>query len=336
MQILVVAAILGAGIFLIFLGLAGSGGSGSGMSARLERYAAGKEQAPAAQASGASLGDALAQSVALAQLNKIVEQRDFGANLARDIARADLKLKPGEFIAIWIGVVITVPFAFLFVGLVFKPLQSPLALLIGALIGFILPRMWLNRRRASRLAAFNKQLPDTITLIANALRAGSSFLQAIEMVVREGQPPVTTEFNRVVREVNLGLAFDVALDNMVRRVRSDDLELMATAITIQHQVGGNLAEILDSIAFTIRERVRIKGEIRTLTAQQRLSGYVVAFLPIGLVGVLFVIAPKFMEPMFANPPGIAGLPAGLIILGFAGFMMFIGFVLIQKIVQIEV
>ena len=121
------------------------------------------------------------------------------------------------------------------------------------------------------------------------------------MVVREAQPPVTTEFGRVVREVNLGLAFDVALENMVRRVRSDDLELMATAITIQHQVGGNLAEILDSIAFTIRERVRIKGEIRTLTAQQRMSGYVVAFLPIGLVGVLFVIAPKFMQPMFDEP-----------------------------------
>ena len=111
----------------------------------------------------------------------------------------------------------------------------------------------------SRLNAFNKQLPDTITLIANALRAGSSFLQAIEMVVREGQPPVTAEFGRVVREVNLGLAFDVALDNMVRRVRSDDLELMATAITIQHQVGGNLAEILNSIAFTIRERVESRA-----------------------------------------------------------------------------
>ena len=116
------------------------------------------------------------------------------------------------------------------------------------------------------------------------------------MVVRETQPPISTEFNRVIREVNLGLPFEQALDNLVRRVRSDDLELMVTAINIQHQVGGNLAEILDSIAFTIRERVRIKGEIRTLTAQQRMSGYVVGFLPIGLAGILFVIAPKFMEP----------------------------------------
>jgi tight adherence protein B len=208
--------------------------------------------------------------------------------------------------------------------------------LIGAAIGFFLPRMWLGRRRASRLNAFNKQLPDTITLIANALRAGSSFLQAIEMVVREAQPPITVEFGRVVREVNLGLAFDVALENMVRRVRSDDLELMATAITIQHQVGGNLAEILDSIAFTIRERVRIKGEIRTLTAQQRMTGYVVAGMPIGLMVLMMVIAPTFMNPLFENPPGIMGLPAGMIVLAIGGVLMFIGFIAIRRIVAIEV
>jgi tight adherence protein B len=200
----------------------------------------------------------------------------------------------------------------------------------------MIPRFWLGRRRSGRLNAFNKQLPDTITLIANALRAGSSFLQAIEMVVREAQPPITTEFSRVVREVNLGLAFDAALENMVRRVRSDDLELMTTAITIQHQVGGNLAEILDSIAFTIRERVRIKGEIKTLTSQQRMSGYVVAALPIGLIAFLMVIAPGFMQPMFQKPPEIAGLPAGVIILAVAGFSMFIGFMAIRRIVDIEV
>jgi tight adherence protein B len=123
---------------------------------------------------------------------------------------------------------------------------------------------------------------------------------------------------------------------MVRRVKSDDLELMATAISIQHTVGGNLAEILDSIAFTIRERVRIKGEIKTLTAQQRLSGYVVGFLPIGLAGFIFVAAPKFFEPMFQKPPDLIGIPAGVVILFIGGFMMFIGFMLIRKIVDIEV
>jgi tight adherence protein B len=123
---------------------------------------------------------------------------------------------------------------------------------------------------------------------------------------------------------------------MVRRVRSDDLELMATAIAIQHTVGGNLAEILDSIAFTIRERVRIQGEIQTLTAQQRLSGYVVGFLPIALAGFLFIAAPGFMQPMFDPRASIGGLPAGVVILFIGGFAMFMGFMFIRRIVDIEV
>jgi tight adherence protein B len=215
-------------------------------------------------------------------------------------------------------------------------LRNPIALVVGLILGFLLPRFWLNRRKSSRLNAFNKQLPDTITLIANGLRSGSSFLQAIEMVLREAGPPVSTEFGRVIREVNLGLALDEALENIVRRVKSDDLELMVVAISIQHTVGGNLAEILDSIAYTIRERVRIKGEIRTLTAQQRLSGYVVGFLPFALAGFIFLVAPTFFQPMFVNPPGILGLPAGVIILSIGGIMMAAGFIFIRRIVDIEV
>jgi tight adherence protein B len=330
---LAVAGVAAAAIFLIAIGIATSG-RGSGVSARLERYAAGRDTKAGATAGG--LSEIISQSVALAQLNRVVEQRDFGANLARDIARADLRLKPSEFLAIWAGSIVGVPFLFVVLSLGLPALRSPLALLVGAFIGFMLPRFWLGRRKSGRLGAFNKQLPDTITLLANGLRAGSSFLQAVELVVRESRPPVSTEFSRVIREVNLGLPFEQAMENMVRRVRSDDLELMATAINIQHTVGGNLAEILDSIAFTIRERIRIKGEIRTLTAQQRLSGYVVGFLPIALAGFLFVAAPNFMQPMFEKPPEAFGLPLGVVILLFGGFMMFIGFLLIRKIVDIEV
>ena len=334
MQTSLIVAIVAAGaVILIALGLATSGG-GSGVSARLERYASGKPDAKAA--AGGGLAEMLNQSVALANLNRVVEQRDFGANLARDIARADLKLKISEYFMIWIGTTLGVPAVMLALSLVMPALGNPFLLMVGGLIGFMIPRFWLGRRKSGRLNQFNKQLPDTITLIANGLRAGSSFLQAIELVVREARPPVSIEFGRVIREVNLGLAFDEALENMVRRVRSDDLELMATAISIQHNVGGNLAEILDSIAYTIRERVRIKGEIRTLTAQQRLSGYVVGLLPIGLAGFLFIAAPGFMAPMFDDSVNIAGLPAGVIILIFGGFMMFIGFMFIRKIVDIEV
>jgi tight adherence protein B len=333
---LVIAAVAALAILLIAVGISMSSG-GSGINARLERYASGRSDKPA-KASGDSqnLAAAIQSSATLAQLNKVVEQRDFGANLAREIARADLQLKVSEYLMLWTGVTVGVPLIMLAFSLVLPALRNPLILLVGLLVGFMLPRFWLNRRKGGRIKAFNKQLPDTITLIANALRAGSSFLQAIELVVREGRPPVSTEFNRVIREVNLGLSFDVALENMVRRVRSDDLELMATAISIQHTVGGNLAEILDSIAFTIRERVRIKGEISTLTAQQRMSGYVVGFLPIGLAGFLFIVAPSFMAPLFMNPPGFMGLPLGVLILFLGGISMFIGFMLIRRIVDIEV
>ena len=330
---LAVAGVAAAAIFLIAMGIATSG-SGSQLSQRLERYAS--ADVKKATAGGGGLQEMIQSSVALAQLNKVVEQRDFGANLARDIARADLKLKVSEFLGIWAASIVGVPVLMVVLSLGLPTLRNPVVLLIGVLFGFFLPRLWLGRRKAGRLNAFNKQLPDTITLLANALRAGSSFLQAIELVVRESRPPVSLEFSRVIREVNLGLPFEQALENMVRRVRSDDLELMATAISIQHTVGGNLAEILDSIAYTIRERVRIQGEIKTLTAQQRLSGYVVGFLPIGLAGFLFVAAPNFMDPMFRNPPDVLGLPAGVVILIFGGVMMFIGFMFIRKIVDIEV
>jgi tight adherence protein B len=219
---------------------------------------------------------------------------------------------------------------------IFSSLSNPLFLIVGAIVGFFLPRFWVSRRKSSRLKKFNDQLADTITLIANALRAGASFLQSVEMVVRETPAPMSTEFARVVREVNLGLPFDQALDNMVRRVRSEDLDLMVTAISIQHQVGGNLAEILDSIAFTIRERVRIKGEIRTLTAQQRMSGLIIGLLPIALFAMLSIIAPSFMGALFDQKVKLAGLPAGVILLGAGGFMMLLGFLAIRRIVDIEV
>ena len=332
---LAVAGAAALAIVLIAAGIATSG-SGSGISARLERYASGREAQKAAPTGQGAIADMLAQSATMASLNKVVEQRDFGANLARELARADLKLKVSEYLILWAGVTIGLPILFLLFSFAFPALGSPLALLIGALVGFLLPRFWLGRRKSGRLNAFNKQLPDTITLVANSLRAGSSFLQAVEMVVRESRPPISTEFGRVIREVNLGLPFESALENMVRRVRSDDLELMVTAISIQHTVGGNLAEILDSIAFTIRERIRIQGEIRVLTAQQRLSGYVVGFLPIGLTAFLFVAAPGFMDPMFDPEVNIGGLPAGIIIMALGGVAMFFGFMLIRKIVDIEV
>jgi tight adherence protein B len=332
---IIIAVVAAAAILLIAVGIASSGG-GSGVSARLERYASGRQEVKKTDTANASLGELIQQSAAISQLNKVVEQRDFGANLSRELARADLKLKVSEYLFIWGAAIVGIPVLLFLAGFALSALQNPIVLLVGAIVGFFLPRWYVRRRQGKRLNQFNKQLPDTITLIANALRAGSSFLQAIELVVREARPPISTEFARVIREVNLGLPFETALENLVRRVRSEDLELMVTAISIQYTVGGNLAEILDSIAYTIRERVRIKGEIRTLTAQQRMSGYVVAFLPIGLAGFLFIIAPTFMEPMFDSSVSVLGIPVGVILIAMGGFMMFIGFMIIRRIVDIEV
>jgi tight adherence protein B len=335
---LAVAVLAAFAILLIFWGLFGS--RGGDVYERLERYgsAAGQQKAESKdKGERPSVRDLLASSKALTDFNTLVEKRDWGANLARDLARADLALKPSEYLAIRAGAILGLPAAVFLIGNTLVPaIGNPLGYLVAGVVGWWIPRFWVGYRQGRRLKAFNGRLADTITLIANSLRAGSSFLQAIEMVVRETMPPISTEFNRVIREVNLGLPFEQALNNMVRRVRSEDLELMTTAISIQHQVGGNLAEILDSIAFTIRERVRIKGEIKTLTAQQRMSGYVVGFLPIGLVGILMVIAPEFMEPMFMKPPELLGLPLGVVILAIGGFMMFLGFLAIRRIVDIEV
>jgi tight adherence protein B len=332
--VLVAAAAAAVGIILIFIAFATR--SGSVVTSRLERYVTSGQEQAQETADGRSWAQTLAANPALLAINRSLERQDFGSQLATDLARADLRLRVSEYLALWAATTVGVPVLMLALSPIFKTLAHPLFLIVGVAIGFILPRLWVGRRQAGRLNAFNTQLADTITLVANALRAGASFLQSIEMVVRETQPPVSTEFQRVVREVNLGLPFTQALENMVRRVKSDDLELMVTAISIQHQVGGNLAEILDSIAFTIRERVRIKGEIRTLTAQQRLSGLIVGLLPVALFVFLSIVSPNFIGALFDPKVKVADLPAGAILLGFGGFMMAIGFLAIRRIVDIEV
>jgi tight adherence protein B len=336
---LLTAGAAGAAALLLVWGV--FGGRRAEAIRRLDPYGPGGQQAAPstaqATAQRASIGELVSASAPLSALNRAMEQRSWSEELAREMARADLALRPVEYITLRVGVIVAaVAIDWVLGAVIFPPLSHPLALAIAGIIGFFVPLIWIGRRKGKRVNAFNAGLADTITLIANALRSGSSFLQSIEMAVRESQPPISTEFNRVIREVSFGLSLEQALANMLRRVHSDDLELLTTAVTIQYQVGGNLAEILDTIAFTIRERVRIKGEIRTLTAQQRLSGYIVGFLPIGLVVLLAVIAPKFMNPMFANPPGMFGIPVGVILLLLGATSMIFGFLIIRRIVDIEV
>ncbi|MCL7452941.1 MAG: type II secretion system F family protein, partial [Anaerolineae bacterium] len=201
--------------------------------------------------------------------------------------------------------------------------------LVAAFIGFFVPRIYVNMRKRRRLHNFNDQLGDTINLLANSLRSGFSIVQSMETVARELPDPIASEFHRVTQEIGLGLTYEEALNNMLRRVPSDDLDLMITAVNIQTRVGGNLAEILDTIGHTIRERVRIKGEIRVLTAQQMISGYILTFLPVILGLVLYLINRPYIGRMFTDP-------CGWIMIGVSMVMITIGFFIIRKIVDIEV
>ncbi|RME42981.1 MAG: secretion system protein, partial [Caldilineae bacterium] len=219
--------------------------------------------------------------------------------------------------------------------LIYKNLPLTLG---GAVLGFFLPRFYLGMRKRKRLKLFHDQLGDTINLMANGLRAGYSILQAMESVADEMPDPIAEEFKRVVREIQLGVPTEQAMNNMARRVPSDDLDLMITAINVQHEVGGNLAEILEVIGFVIRERVRIAGEIKTLTAQGMLSGYVISFLPIVLGLILFAMNQEYLGRMIfpCEETPCKTQPCGWIMTGVALGMIAIGFFAIQKIVRIEV
>jgi tight adherence protein B len=199
-----------------------------------------------------------------------------------------------------------------------------------AFVGFFAPRIYVSRATSQRLIKFEQQLPDTLGLWVNALRSGYSVLQAMEAISKDAPEPTATEFKRVVQEVSLGIDLEDALEHLLGRVESEDLDLVVTAVNIQREVGGNLAEILEVISHTIRERIKLKGEIRVMTSQGRITGYLISGLPIILALFLLTIQPDFMSPMFENR--LCGWPmlgAGLALIG-------IGTAIIQKIVNIEI
>jgi len=257
------------------------------------------------------------------RLEASVSGRTFAATLQTELARANVRLTVGEFLILQVSAaVITGALAFVISG------THLVAALFGA-FGWFLPKVWIGRRQAGRLKAFDNQLADTIALMSNSLRSGLSLVQAMEMISREAEPPVSDEFQRVVREIGLGVGPQEALLHLVRRVASDDLDLMVVAILVQFEIGGNLSRILDSIASTMRERVKLNGEIRTMSAQGRMAGYVLSGMPVAIGGVLMLIAPSYMGALFTPGPWLA-LPVA----AFVGIL--IGSLTIRKLVAIEV
>ena len=274
-------------------------------------------------------GDKQSSSIVTDWFNDQVTRTSFGDGISRELARADLKLKPGEYISLMI--ISTVGMGFLGYFLA----GGILGMIIGAAVGIFLPRFYVKRQQSKRLVRFNEQLSDMLNLMVNGLRAGYSTMQAMEAVSKELPAPICDEFRRVVQEMQLGISMQVSLDNLLRRIPSEDLDLVITAINVQREVGGNLAEILDTISYTIRERVRIKGEIRVLTTQVMYSGRFLSILPLLVILLLYFLNRPYMMEFF-NPENNSSLPCGYIALACGAALIISGYVVMNKMADIEV
>lgn len=239
------------------------------------------------------------------------------------LTKAGIPLRPEELT----GMSVTMSIVGLAVGLVArKGVILPLGL---AIAGAVTPGLWVMRAKRVRAAKLEIELVDALTLIANSLRAGHSFMQALELVGKDAPPPLGPELAKVLRDSRLGMSIDDAFAGLVSRFDSRDLELAVTGVLIQRQVGGNLAQVLDSIASTIEKRIKARGKIRTLTAQGRVSAWVISILPFAMAGVMFGMYPDFGSIMLNNPLGIG-------MLAFGAVSLVLGILLVRKVVTIDV
>jgi len=248
--------------------------------------------------------------------------KKLGKKIDKKLEEADILLRGSEFVAMVMA--ISVGATLVSFALTVKLFLSIIAGIIASIIPFVI----VNSTRQKRLANFHSQIGDALTIMSNSLRSGFSFIQSMDMVSKELADPIKKEFNRTIVEINMGASTETALLNLAKRVNSDDLDLIITAVLIQRQVGGNLAEVLDNIAAAVRERIRIKGEIKTLTAQGRISGLIIGLLPFLLLAFMLVANPQYIMELFTTK-------IGLIMLTFAVLGQIIGLMIIRRIVDIR-
>jgi len=235
--------------------------------------------------------------------------------------RAALDLTAGEVV----GATVILALSAGFMAVV---LWGPVPALIAAFVAGMLPLLFIRFRHGRRQAAFRDQLPDTVSLLASTVRGGHSLLQGFEQVAHESIEPTRSAMQQVVREMGVGSSQDEALDRMAERFPSEDLDLIVTAINVQHQVGGSLSEILDDMSSTLRERARIEGDIRALTAQQRYSAYVLALLPVFVAVALYFISRDYVSLLLEGKLRFAAVAAVL--------MVIVGFLTMRRMASIDV
>lgn len=258
-----------------------------------------------------------------ALLDQMIGKRSWAEREASELTRANIPLRVGEFMLIRASI------ALVLVVLVWALTHSIWLGLPLAVPGYFAPRLWVKSLQKKRRTKFDDQLVDAIQLLASTLKSGYSFLQGMEAISRELPAPVSEEFDLLVKEIGVGSRAEEALLRLIERVRSQDLELVVTAIMIQRTVGGELAGVLENIARTVRERQKIMRDVSTLTAQQRWSGYIIGALPVVIVAAISFINPGYTGELFFTLHGQA-------MLGIAIVMELIGFVLIRQIIAIDV
>lgn len=255
-------------------------------------------------------------------LMRKLSELGFVASLADELLAADIMLKAEEYLTIWF-LAATIPA--LLVLLLF---QNIMLTVLFAVLGSLLPLLYIRSMKTKKRQQFDYQLGDALLMMSNCLTSGLSFPQAMESIAREMPDPIASEFGRVTNEIRFGKTLEQALNDMIERIKSQDLMIAMNAVLIQHQVGGNLAEILATIAETVKDRIQIKKDIRVMTSQGRISGMVIGALPVFLFVALLIINPSYMTMFFTEDLGRILLVVGLL-------MELIGFLLIKKVIDIK-
>lgn len=294
---------------------------------RLETYAGIEEEAALA------LDNELQRMPPLQRFLHTLLGRGYMQHVADDLLQADIPMRASEYILLRV-VLAAAAFLAGWRGLGF--LHSGIIL---AVVGFYIPAMVVRIHQNNRRAKFVRQLADALMLLTNSLRSGYSFLKGLELVAKEMDDPISKELNRMLREVNLGATVDDALTNLGRRVNSPDMDIVISAYLVQKDIGGNLTEIMEKVAETIRERLRIYGDIKVLTAQGRLSALIVGLLPLALFLFLFMRSPGYFKIMIEDPriPFLGmNVPLGVMMAVGAILWQLIGGYIIYRIISIKV
>lgn len=256
-------------------------------------------------------------------LEMVLSRSQWARSAALALDRADLPLKVGEYIMVRL---VSAALALLVVGVI---ANNVLVGLLALPVGYLVPRFYVARRQRLRRQQITKQLVEAVTLVSTSLKAGFSLLQSLEVAARRMSPPIAKELRRTIRDINVGASVEEAMNALGARVQSYDMDIVINAVLIQRTVGGNLAEILDTVAHTMRERERIRGELRALTAQQRLSGMVIAILPLAVAAIFYLLNGEYLEPLVTTV-------AGRVMLGGAAAAQVFAVIMIKRILDIEI